>query len=383
MRRIIILWALLMLLAQGAMAGRAEQTFTYLNGIYEQFDKVNNDYLITELESWLEVGPDAARAGKVHLILGRTYEERGKKHLALALFARNVFLHPQSPEHGECLEGALRHVNQLSPYKKQPAPLVKLLKAPPMGTGKASDRHFAWLQFLSKLDASKLHERTIQETSLFISRYTDDPRLEMVDLWLALSWANKGKQREAVLGLEKLKFLYPQGKQIAYAEFNRADIMHRNLNRSGDAVIVLDGLLAEHRDSRFAADGMALRAEIKTKKLLDHQGAVADYRQLIAEWPSHGQVPAARLQVADILMKKIKDFDQAAAEYRQISAPVTDPEEGVRLLAKAAKIYQDKLKNYDKAIACYQELLDRYPAHKKAAEFRKRITKLQEKASQG
>ena len=164
---------------------------------------------------------------------------------------------------------------------------------------------------------------------------------------------------------------------------DRADIMHRNLNRSGDAVIVLDGLLAEHRDSRFAADGMALRAEIKTKKLLDHQGAVADYRQLIAEWPSHGQVPAARLQVADILMKKIKDFDQAAAEYRQISAPVTDPEEGVRLLAKAAKIYQDKLKNYDKAIACYQELLDRYPAHKKAAEFRKRITKLQEKASQG
>ncbi|MCP4547408.1 MAG: tetratricopeptide repeat protein [bacterium] len=363
-----------------ASAATGDDAFEYLSGVYERFDKKLGDYLIAELENWLAIWPDNDNAPRGHFILAKVYEDRGARHQALATYARGIFLHPASEQRSHCREGVKRLASRIKTYKERVPELEAMLET--AAPGKPADRFFGYLEFLSHLDATKLHARTQSESTRFVIRFPGDRRGDIVNLWAALSWSNRNKHRETVLALEKLEAVYPTSLQLPCSRFSRADILYRELGDAAAARPLLDNVIANYPSSSYAPRAMALRAEISLKGDKNYNAAIEDLRRLIDGWPTAPGVYEARLSIADIYEKKLKDYDKAAAECGRIAALDPTAEEGIELLMRAGRLHESKTRNYALAISYYQEIVARYPDHMTIPNVKKKISKLRDKVAE-
>ena len=402
--------------APPAGAFGANEYLENLNSVYNRFDEKMRDYLITEYNAYIDIYPDSKGAPEAHLMLARTYREKGLKHDALAVYTRGMFLFPASAQRPSLAEEAGTILQREGDYSNQLGVLQRLLNAPADST--LAGRHHAYLDFLHRLPADKFHARLLAETALFTRLHPQDRRVEILQLWCALSYANIGQNREGVVSLEKLENLSPTGPLIPLSRFYRADILHRDMGEHQAAHGILNSIVDEYptcenmpdvlnlrAEVRFentkdpagavadyltlarqhgkhprAADGMMRAAEITNDKIKDYRVAIDYYNEFAKRYPADPRAPLAMEIAAKLWLDKLKQYDNAAAQYSMAAAAFPDATDyAVDLLINAAKVHEDKTKKYSKANEYYQIILAKYQGHKKAKDVQKKISENQEK----
>ncbi len=399
-----------------AAAAGAGAYYDYLDEIYNRFDRSLQVYLIAELEQFLAVYPDCDKAGAALYLLGRSHDEKKQRHQALAVYAKLIFLHPGDEKRGPALESLRQILAREKAYTDRREILEKMLGEVPAG-GSRADRRYAYLEFISKLDAGKLHERVLAEHILFRRDFSLDPRLPHLDLWEAVSWANKGKSRESALAFRKFELLHPDNPSVPYARFTRAELMTEDLGEHQAAATILRALIGELPGNKYAAQALFLLGGIQERRLKDHAAAIRDYRRVVVDYRDSSLAPDALLQIAEIQEKRLKAFPEAvavlhefvelfprdirgadilkqagdlqagrlknyeaaAASYARAAEVDPDPERAVEMLLKAGKLHEEKTGRLDAAETLYRQALDQYPGSRKQGELEKRVGKVRER----
>ena len=397
-----------------AAAGDAGVHYRFLEELYNRSDKTLQPYLISELEQYLAVYPASERADRALYLLGRTYEAAGEGHQALAVYAKLFYFYPGSDERGAALEALRAIIGRLKVYQDQRPGLERMLGEAGRA-GSRADRHYAYLDFLSKLDASHVHDRLLAECTEFKRAYPLDARLPHLDLWIAVSWANKGASLESAQAFRKFETLYPNDPSLAYARYTRAELLSRELGGYQQATTLLKALVVSFPESRYAPRALFLLAETRAR-LKDYRQAVAEYRRVVDEYPTDEQGPAALLAAAEIEERQLKDIPAAVATLKElpIRYPAADGCEALEragalqaqrlgdyrgaaatyasaadfypqadcaaeLLLKAGKLHEEKTGDLGAALGYYRQALERYPGHRRAGELARRAQRLRER----
>lgn len=418
MRMIMTGLFLVALLSQTALAqsSGAGACYAYLEEIYNRFEKPLQDYLIAELEQFLALFPDSDHAGDALYLLGRSLENRKKPHLALAAYAKLAFLYPGHGKRGPALESLREILAGERAYKAQSDHLVPMVEDAALA-GARSDRHYAYLEFLAKLDAGKLHARVLAEHLDFKRAYPLEPRLAYLDLWAAVSWANKGRSRESALAFRKFEVMHPGHPSLPYARYTRAELLTRDLGEHDMAATILKALVVEMPENKYAPKALFLLGEVQDRRLKEPRAAIATYRHLLGEYRESGQAADALLAVAEIQEKRLnvhadaveslrefadhfprdprvsenleqagslqerrlKHFAAAAESYTRAAAASPDSDRAVGLLLRAGKLHEEKTGDLDAAEALYRRGLENYPGSSKQGELQKRLRRIQER----
>ncbi len=415
MRIALAALTIILALPLAAWASGAGTCYAYLEEIYERSDKSLRSYLIAELEQFLLVYPESNRAGDALFLLGRSYEDAGKRHKALAAYAKMAFLHPDGPKRGSALKNLSAILAKEKIYRKNQADLLQRVEAGTSGGGNGrADRHYAYLEYLSRLDAGRLHDRVLAEHAEFKRSYPLDPRLPHLDLWAAVSWANKGKSRESVLAFRKFERMHASHPSRAYARYTRAELLtedlgehdtaatlleklideepgskytpaallllgklqDRRLGIPGEAVTTLRRLASEHRDQAQAKEALILVAEIQEKRLKAYSEAVATYEEFVTLFPGDTRSAELLEHAGELQERRLKHYADAAASYARAATFAHDLNQAAALLLRAGKLHETQTGDLDAAAALYRRALDDYPGSKKQGEIGKRLTKL-------
>jgi TolA-binding protein len=399
-----------------AAASSAGAYFGYLEEVYNRFEKPLQGYLITELEQFLAIYPDCDKAGAALYLLGRSHDDKKQRHQALAVYAKLAFLHPGDEKRGPALESLRQILARERAYSDRHEILEKMIDEAPLG-GSRADRRYAYLEFLSKLDAGKLHERVLAEHIHFRRDFSLDPRLAHLDLWEAVSWANKGKSRESALAFRKFELLHPDSPSAPYARFTRAELLTEELGKHQEAATILSALVSELPGNKYAAQALFLLAGIQERRFKEHAGAIRDYRRVVAEYRESSLAPDALLEVAviqekrqknfpdavatllefadlfprdtrgaaaleqagDLQAKRLKNYEAAAASYARVAEAYPAASMAVEMLLAAGKLHEEKTGKLDAAEALYRQALENYPGSKKQGELEKRLGRIQVK----
>lgn len=376
-QRLVSLLLLAVLAAPVAAADSdAGATYRFLEELYNRFDRTLQPYLISELEQYLAVYPAGARADRALYLLGRTYEDAGDRHQALAAYAKLLYLYPSSDERAAALDALRAILGREKFYADQRGRLEALLREAD-GSGSRADRHYAYLSFLSKLDATHLHERLLAECTAFKRDYPLDSRLPHLDLWIAVSWANKGGSLESAQAFRKFEALYPDDPSLPYARYTRAELLSRELNGGQQAISILRGLVASFPDSRYAPRALFLLGETQAR-LKDYKQAIADYRRLADEYAADEAAPDALLAVAEIQERQLKDLPAAVATLKELPERFPGEARGAEALERAATLETQRLGDHRGAAATFASVADYFPQHERAAEDLLKAGKLHE-----
>ncbi len=412
----IVCLCLMTSLALPVGAYEADDYLGHLSSAFNRHDDKLNDYLVAELESFIQIYPSNPLLPEAHLMLGRAHSSSGDQHDAIAIFARGAFLFPSSALRGEYRDEIRPLLIGKGEYKAKLDVLLAELEEAPSDTLPRGLRH-SYVEFLSKLPPKKHHDRLIVESALFARDFPRDPRIVIHQLWCGLSYANIGKERAGVVTLEKLETLSPASELVPLARFYRADILHRNLGEHHEAIGILDQIIEQYPDSRQVPDALDLRAEIKRRKTKDPSGAIKDYLTLKRNHGDHakaddGMYAAAKIaldtlkdyraaiahfnefaeayasdpraregmkKAAELYRDKLKDYQAAADQFVAAAEKFDDSDYAVAMLMAAAKVHEDKTKRYGAANTLYQTILAKYETHEKVDDVKKKISKNQER----
>jgi TolA-binding protein len=390
----------------------------HLSEVFNRFDEKLRDYLVTELRAFIETYPASTRSSEAHLLLARTLREQGDKHGALAVYTRGILLYPESawrPALGEEANVILQNDKDDQPTRNI---LLGLLNPVSIDSTTAG-RHHAYMDFLSRLPSQRHHDRLLAESALFTRLYPGDGRIEIMQLWSSLSYANIGRHREAVVSLEKLESLTPDSPLIPLSRFYRADILTRDLDNHTGAHGILNNIVEQYPECENMPDVLNLRAEVRLEKIKDPPGAILDYLTLAREYGNHPKAadgmmnaanitrdkindyrgaidrfnefaerfptdpraPGAMQEAAKLYLEKLKQYTTAAEQCAKAAEAYPDPDFAVEMLMRAAKIHEDKTKNYDQANTYYRIIETTYQEHEKLKDIQKKIQQNIEKSS--
>ena len=413
---LIVAIGLALLTAAPAVAGDAGDYFQYLEALYNRFDKSLRDYLISELEQYLAIYPTSEKADRVLYLLGRTYDDAGDDDQALAVYTKLAILYPGSDGRGGALEAMRAILARDKTYKDQRERLEALVDEGATA-GSRADRSYAYLQLLTKLNARALHQRLLDESVAFKRAYPLDPRLSHLDLWVAVSWANRGESDEAAQAFQKFEALYPNDPSLPYARFTRAELLTHEMRQHAQAATLLKALVAKYPEDKYAPQALYLLGEIEAERLKDYRAGIADYRRLIDDYPGDERAPKALLAVAALQEKQLGDvpaavatlksfperfpgdtggvdalehaaelqsrrlqsYGEAAGTYASAADYYPQDARGADMLMAAGKLLEEKTDDLQGAFDYYQQILKRYPGHRRQAEVAKRIQKLRDR----
>jgi len=399
-------------------AETSELYFDYLKSVFNKHDKKLSEFLQAELDAYLSMYPDNQYSPEASCLLGQVYNERGKEHMAFAMFIKTILLYPDSEARALADTEIRRIIANNKVYQEKPDEISRAIDG--AGTGiDFTDRHFEYLTFLRELNVNKLYEWTIQEFYNFLIHHRDDERCEKIHRWIADYYNLKGDPEASVAGYLKYEKLYADNPNLAYVKVNRADVMYKELKDFESANAVLTEVIENYPATEHAALALFLRAEIKDRRLKNPNGAIEDYRRLVTEMPAHDKAVEALMAIADInagelkayraaintydeiaedypadkrgvdalreaaeLHMKLKEAHNAAKKYAQIAVQFPDYEKSPEMLFKAADIAAGKLKDYPGAIEYFEMVVAQYPDTEMARKARKKIEKLQEKVGE-
>ncbi len=376
-RLILVLMFATLLAPRPAAAGDAGAHYRYLEELYNRFDKTLQPFLISELEQYLAVYPASERADRALYLLGRTYDDAGNSHQALAVYAKLLFFYPGSDERAAAFEALRALLGRLKVYQDQRPRLERAL-AEAGRSGSRADRHYAYLDLLSGLDATHLHDRLVAECTEFKRAYPMDARQPHLDLWMAVSWANKGASLESAQAFRKFEALYPDDPSLPYARYTRAELLSRELGGHQQAISILKALVASFPESKYAPRALVLLAETEARGLKDYRQAVADYRRVADEYPAAEEGPAALLAAAAVEEKQLKDIPAAVATLKELPTRFPAAAEGCVALERAGDLEAQRLGDYHTAAATYASVADFCPHAERAAELLLKAGKLHE-----
>lgn len=89
--------------------------------------------------------------------------------------------------------------------------------------------------------------------------------------------------------------------------------------------------------------------------------AVADYRELLKNYPKSDKAIFAYNQIAGIQIENLKNYEGAISTYKELAAAFPDKKEAKQALFMVAFIYDETLKDKENAKASYKSFLEKYP----------------------
>ncbi|HEX9973176.1 MAG TPA: tetratricopeptide repeat protein [bacterium] len=362
---ILVIVVLFTLSVPGNAQYTANNLFTFLQETYNRHDTKLYDFLIAELNQFVQTFVDSGHAADATYLLAKVWDEKGKRHEALAAAYKTLYLYPDTTRHQECANLIQGIIVKEKTYRNKQEKLVGILNSTFAGETLA-DRYYAYLTFLMELDESNLHDWTLNETRYFVSRFPNDTRLDTVMQRIADLYAKTDKPREAVASYLKLDYLYPNNPLLPYAHYNRAKLLYEEIGDHQTAIAVCTQVVSDYPTSEYASASLFMLGEIKEKKTKDYDGAIAAYRKLIDTYPQYVKSVNALLSIGEINSKKLKKYSEAIIAYNEFIEKYQSSPHGVEALEAIGDIYNDNLKDYNKAAEYYAKIAELYPTYDKA-----------------
>lgn len=368
-RRVAILFAVLLLFQVRAFAQYdAAKHLTFIRDAYNRHDKNLSEYLLGELEQFLDMNPEAAQAAEAQFLIAKVYEEKGEKHAALAAFLKTAFLYQQSNWAQESDNAARKILTEEDPYKKQPEKWnAQLAKAATPDS--ATQGFYNYLDALVSLESNKLQLEIAQEAAAFHTNFPNDARSDAVARWRAEAFAKAEKYREAALSYLRFEYLYPESALLPYVRYSRGVLLSKELGEHKAALDVLAQVVTAHAQSEYAPSAQFMLGEIKREKTKDHRAALVEYRKLVDIYPASENVVPALFAMAAINANELKDYAAALAAYDEIVAKPQADKRGSEALEKAAELLKDKVADFNKAAEYYAKIAEVYPLYERAPDM--------------
>lgn len=392
-----------------------QKVFQFLEDTYNEHDKYLSDVLIADLTQYLVMYPKSPNAPRVQQMLASVYSENRKEDEAIASYIKMFCLYPEISNVAGSSDDLRQLVAKDKSYAEKKDWLFGLLdKSVPNRS--LADAYYQYLSILVDLNQNGLRNWTIGACRDFIEHFPDETRNEQVLRWMADVYLSKKDYREAELMYHKYSFLYPNNPNLPMILVKQSQVNYDNLHQEEKAQLIIQKLIAEHPTSEAIPDALFLRAQIFTD-LKDYKEAIADYRNLVDNYPDHAKVVDALLGIVEIDKDELKDYPATIKVLDEVVEKTKDNQKGIDALEEMAKIYERELNNYiataetnariaqlypdyekaaerlidageicekklddyQKAISYYQLVLDNFPNDKKAEDARKKIEKAQEK----
>jgi TolA-binding protein len=394
----------------------ADNLEAFYNDVYARHDKKLQDFLVRELNQYLQNFSASDHAAEATCLLARVYLDKGKKYPALATFFKMMYFYPDTTQLSECRKQVKDFVTRESAFKNKQEKLFAILNSQlPINT--PIERHEAYVAFLVDLDESNLYEFAQTEIQQFISHYPTDSRIDKMIQWNADLYAKMDMPNEASACYLQLGALFPDSPLVPDALHSRGVLLSDKLDNYNDAVQTFADIVTKYPTSEFAGESLFKSGEIKQKELKNYEGAIADYRKLVTDYPQHKltvnalmaisrifaqnlknypaaiacyeeiveKYPSSPLgvdaleEIGNIYYNQLKDYSRAAEYYAKISEIHPASDEAPEMLLKAGVVSEEKVPDFPLALEYYQKVIDKYPNHKKADEAAKRKAKLETK----
>ncbi|MDZ7333152.1 MAG: tetratricopeptide repeat protein [candidate division KSB1 bacterium] len=346
----------------------ANKLFAFLNETYNRHDSKLSDFLIVELTQLVQTFVDSVPAADASYLLAKVWDEKGKRHEALATAYKTRYLFPDTSVHRKCADLIQGIIAKEKAYRDKQEKLVTILKGTFTDVALV-DRYYAYLTFLMELDEANLYDWTLNEAKYFVSRFSTDSRLYTVLQWIADLYAKTDRAREAVVSYLKLSYLYPNNPMLPYAHYHRARLLYTEIGDNQGAIEVCNQIVSAYPASEYASASLFMLGEIKEKKMKDYEGAIAAYRQLVDTYPQYVKSINALLSIGEINSKKLKNYSAAIIAYNEFVDKYRSSPRGVEALEAIGDIYNDNLKDYSKAAEYYAKIAELYPTYDKAADM--------------
>ena len=387
------------------------QSFQFLKETYDRHDRNLRDYLIVEMDHYLQVFPEGKHASEVQYMLGKVYEEKGSKGDALASFLKLIFLYPESSHRAEAADFVRKTVATEKRYAGQKEMVNGALDQEASG-GSFEDRYFEYLNLLEKMDNSSLSGWALKSGRDFIRLFPGDKRNDKVLLWICNAYAKKGRERDADICYSKFSFLYPSSPHLPQVLYRHGMLLYKDLKKYDEATDVLKSVYTQFPEDDASANALFLVGEIKEERLKDYPGAIQDYRNVLDNYPTNEKAADALWNIAEINRYKLKDYDatiralkefaekfkedprgmkalegvaeihkktgdyaQAAEAFAVIADVYPEDDDAPQQLFDACYLWETRANNPEKALSCYQQFLEKFPSHRKVKQAKKRMQK--------
>jgi len=344
-----------------------EKAFTFLKEMFDRHDKKLHEFLITELNHYINTFPGKTHIEDASYMLGKVYEEKGDEHSALASYLKMIYLFPESSKKSEWADLVRNIVANEKKYNNQKTELLNTLELQ-MSDRTGVDRYYDYLILLKTLDQAKLYDWFLFSCREFIKIIPAEKRNDQVTLWMAETYSKKKDMEEAEASYLKFNLLYSESPLLPQALFKRGALLYEKLKKSDLAIEQLNRVPAEYPESAYAAEALFMLGTIKEKKLKEYQAAMTDYRKLADQYPNNPKAFEALFQVADLYKKRLKDYPSAVTSYNEIVTKDSTGAYGPLALEEIATIYKKNLKDQSKAAETYKQIADKYPNYEKAAD---------------
>ena len=345
------------------------ELFTYLEEIYNQNNKKLYDFLIVELNQFMESFPDSEKIADVCFLLAKVYQDKGEEHEAVAAYYKTMFLYPNYSQHKKCAD-IIREIiaKKKRAFKNKKEKLLNILNG--QFTGETiADRYYDYLKFLFQLDEAKLYDWTLANARIFLRQFPNDSHIDTVTQWIADLYARKGEALQATVSYMKLSYTNPNSPLLPYSLYSRGKLLCQKLGKYEDGISVFNRIISDYPKSQYASASLFMLGEIKEKKMKDYDGAIADYTKLVNTDPQYKKSVVALLHVCDIYAKKKKDYPAAIAAYNEVIEKFKSHTSAANALEKIGDIYKSKLKDYKKSAETYAKIVELYPAYEKAPDM--------------
>jgi len=396
----------------------ADSNFTYLQTVFARHDKHLRDFMVTELQNYLETFPDSSHAADAQFLLGKVLDEKGDKYAAFASYLKTLVIYPGSKPAPECADNVRYFLGKEKKVGDKKEEILRFLDSAHADSSKAN-RYFTYCKMLKDFSKKEFRDQVLDALHEFTRLFPNDPRNDQITAWMADTFFFNGDKYEADATYQKLDIVFPSSGLLPYALYQRGKLLSQKLGRHQTAIQVLGQVADHYPESEYAPQSFLLMGQIKEKKTKDYQGAKDEYGKLVEKYPDDPRVFEALRVIAEIDRAKLKDYKAAISTLNEIVARDSTNIRDIEALEEIANIYKKNLQNYNqaaetfarlvdmfpeyekapdrlmdaaslcekqladyqKAIGYYQLVVDKFPSSKKAGDAAKRIEKLQEKVA--
>lgn len=342
----------------------AKKHFEYIQHLYDRHDRHLHDLLLTEIDQYIALYPDGAELIDAYFLAGKVLEEKGDRVQAVAAHLRTIFLFSGSPHAGNPRDEIKRLIAEERRYNDVRATVLAQLEAE--SSGSIADRYFAYLQFLVKLNVSRLHDWLLRESAYFVRTYPAHVGVELGLLMIADVLEKDGQERQAAAAYLKLEYLAAESQVLAYARYKRGLLLYDALKEEEEAKRVFKQLAQEQPESEYAPGALFMLGDLEEKRQKNYTNAINDYRMLVSVYPEHDQALEALWRIADINDNRLGNYVAAIATYEEIVQRYPENRRAVEALEAIAKVHASRLNDYLKAAEAYARIAELQPNYDKA-----------------
>ncbi len=358
---ILIFWGAAYLFAQN----NADKNFSYLQSVFDRHDKHLRDFMVNELQTYLEAFPNSQHAADAQFMLGKVLDEKGDKYDAFASYLKTVMIFPDSKRYPECTDNIRYFLGKEKQFSEKKDEILRYFNSPGVDSSQVG-RYFTYCKMLLDLQQKNLKNWIIETLREFTMRFPNDPRNDQITVWMADTFLLDGDEYQADAIYQKIEVVFPSSELLPQALVQRGKILSEKLGKQQAAIEILTQVTDRFPQSKVAPEALLLMGEIRENKTKDYKGAINDYGKLVEKYPDDPQAYDALWAIAEISKSKLKDYEAA---INTLNALITKDSTNIRdieALQEIAKIYEKNLKDYSKAAETFARLADMFPEYEKA-----------------